>query len=370
MRRSIFFLCSPCADAAGPPDRARGSFLRPGTPDRQGTRQQHQASQHSTRERGHGASSLDCSGGYTLGASPREEPASRVQGAPRLRIIAVEMIAVIVVLGIVIFLLLRSLIRGPSRARGRGGLEAHGIVLSASRLATSRSTINGMRYETRGVRLDAVKIPGRDPYEVSISPLIPRICEGLSRIEAGPPRRPAGPEQDHRRLARLCVRPVLIDAIPTTNRAAARDGDGDEEVRELHRGARHWPHHGSAAPRHAPSWNRSPTAGPAAGGCRVHFVRPCGGQHPIGRSRREPAVVQERAGRDWHCDRDFRHERGGAVGGGAGPVVRRDTDGKVHRTAVPPCPGFTVRRLLRQCHQRPFVDKLETRYPARIIARQ
>jgi hypothetical protein len=84
------------------------------------------------------------------------------------------MIAFIVVLGVIIFLLLRALVspRRPSRS----GLQAHGIVLSASRFAGSKSTVNGMRYETRDIRLD-VEIPGRDPYEVSVSPLIPRICE-------------------------------------------------------------------------------------------------------------------------------------------------------------------------------------------------
>jgi hypothetical protein len=87
------------------------------------------------------------------------------------------MVVVVILLGVVIFLVLRALIvQGSRRGLMASGLEAQGIVLSASRFANSTSTINGQRYETRDITVD-VEIPGRAPYVVSLSPLIPRICD-------------------------------------------------------------------------------------------------------------------------------------------------------------------------------------------------
>jgi hypothetical protein len=57
------------------------------------------------------------------------------------------------------------------------GLDGRGIVLAASKTATN-SILGGVRYESRWVKLD-VEVPGRPPYEVSLTPLIPRICEVL-----------------------------------------------------------------------------------------------------------------------------------------------------------------------------------------------
>jgi hypothetical protein len=56
------------------------------------------------------------------------------------------------------------------------GVEARGIVLSADRMPLSSTTIGGMRFETRNLRLD-IEVPGQAPYEIMVAPLIPRICE-------------------------------------------------------------------------------------------------------------------------------------------------------------------------------------------------
>jgi len=68
----------------------------------------------------------------------------------------------------------------PTRRGGLGGgrVLARGLVLSASSYASGERTVNGQRFELRDLVLD-VEIPGREPYEVSVTPLIPRICEGL-----------------------------------------------------------------------------------------------------------------------------------------------------------------------------------------------
>jgi hypothetical protein len=60
----------------------------------------------------------------------------------------------------------------------RNGTDARGIILSADRTATSKAILNGVRYETRRIRLD-VEVPGRAPYELSFCPLIPRVCDAL-----------------------------------------------------------------------------------------------------------------------------------------------------------------------------------------------
>jgi hypothetical protein len=91
------------------------------------------------------------------------------------------MFVLILVCSVLWFLVLRALMVGGKAggARGRSlgsGLEARGIVLSADRMATSSTTIGGMRFETRNLRLD-VEIPGQQPYEIMTAPLIPRICE-------------------------------------------------------------------------------------------------------------------------------------------------------------------------------------------------
>jgi hypothetical protein len=78
-----------------------------------------------------------------------------------------------------LYLVLRALFGfgGGARARLiRRGLDAHGIVLSASRYALASQTVGGQRFEVRTLQLD-VEVPGRPPYEVSCKPLIPRICE-------------------------------------------------------------------------------------------------------------------------------------------------------------------------------------------------
>jgi hypothetical protein len=83
------------------------------------------------------------------------------------------------VIGSIIFLFVAFASQvGGDRARVlRTGLDARGIILWADRTAVN-STVGGVRYETRQLRLD-VEIPGRAPYEMSVSPLIPRVCEAL-----------------------------------------------------------------------------------------------------------------------------------------------------------------------------------------------
>jgi hypothetical protein len=78
-------------------------------------------------------------------------------------------------------MVLRALVSGGKTTAARAGLvgsglEARGIVLSADRFALASVAVGGQRLERRNVRLD-VEVPGRDPYEISVAPLIPRICE-------------------------------------------------------------------------------------------------------------------------------------------------------------------------------------------------
>jgi hypothetical protein len=82
---------------------------------------------------------------------------------------------------LVIFLVLVFAVRA-GQGGGRGallarGLPARGLILSADRTATDAS-YGGQRFEVRSLVLD-VEIPGRAPYEVSLSTMIPRICEAL-----------------------------------------------------------------------------------------------------------------------------------------------------------------------------------------------
>jgi hypothetical protein len=55
------------------------------------------------------------------------------------------------------------------------GLEARGLILQSSSTFTE-TTLNGQRYELRDLVMD-VEVLGQAPYEVSITPMIPRICE-------------------------------------------------------------------------------------------------------------------------------------------------------------------------------------------------
>ncbi len=82
---------------------------------------------------------------------------------------------------VLFFVLIRSKMgaaSGPSAARGLAGgrVLARGLVLSASPFVSGERTQNGQRYELRDLLLD-VEVQGQAPYEVSVTPLIPRICE-------------------------------------------------------------------------------------------------------------------------------------------------------------------------------------------------
>ncbi len=78
-----------------------------------------------------------------------------------------------------IFLLSTRAGKGDARTRAlRNGIDARGIVLSADRTASSTTMVMGVRYETRAIVLD-VEVPGRPPYELPLTPLIPRVCDPL-----------------------------------------------------------------------------------------------------------------------------------------------------------------------------------------------
>jgi hypothetical protein len=78
-------------------------------------------------------------------------------------------------LGIVF--LTRAAQRGGRNALLTRGVLARGLVLSAGRQSTEAS-IGNQRFEMRTLVLD-VEVPGKPPYEVSLTTLIPRICEAL-----------------------------------------------------------------------------------------------------------------------------------------------------------------------------------------------
>ena len=67
--------------------------------------------------------------------------------------------------------------RRSARGGLRGRVPARGLILQASSIATE-TTIGGQRFELRQLLLD-VEVAGREPYEVSCTPAIPRICEAL-----------------------------------------------------------------------------------------------------------------------------------------------------------------------------------------------
>ncbi len=113
----------------------------------------------------------------------------------------------LVVFGGVFYLFAKVMNRGAMRTSiglGGGRVIARGLVLSASPYSGGERTQNGQRYELRDLVLD-VEIPGRDPYEVSVTPLIPRIVEarpGATLDLAVNPRRPSditviGPAGSH-----------------------------------------------------------------------------------------------------------------------------------------------------------------------------
>jgi hypothetical protein len=79
----------------------------------------------------------------------------------------------------VIFIVVVLVVRAQKQASGLvpSGLRAHGIILQADQFSTETSYL-GQRFELRRLTLD-VEVPGRAPYEVSITPRIPRIVEAL-----------------------------------------------------------------------------------------------------------------------------------------------------------------------------------------------
>ena len=83
------------------------------------------------------------------------------------------LVSVVVFVG-VFFLVLR--IGKPGGLNG-GRILGRGLVLSASSFARGERTVGAQRFELRDMVLD-IELPGQTPYEVAVTPLIPRICEG------------------------------------------------------------------------------------------------------------------------------------------------------------------------------------------------
>lgn len=82
----------------------------------------------------------------------------------------------------VIFVLFVLIVRFGSGGADRNalltrGTFAHGLILEASATSTE-ATYAGQRFERRALTLD-VEIPGKEPYEIQATPMIPRICEAL-----------------------------------------------------------------------------------------------------------------------------------------------------------------------------------------------
>ena len=67
---------------------------------------------------------------------------------------------------------------GNRNALIRNGLLARGLVLQASSTSSGEMMYLGQRFERRWVTLD-IEVPGRAPYELSTTPMFPRICEAL-----------------------------------------------------------------------------------------------------------------------------------------------------------------------------------------------
>jgi hypothetical protein len=63
-------------------------------------------------------------------------------------------------------------------ALNTGGILGRGLILQASSTISGRALVNGQRYEMRALVLD-IELPGQPPYEVSVTPAIPRIVEAL-----------------------------------------------------------------------------------------------------------------------------------------------------------------------------------------------
>ena len=91
--------------------------------------------------------------------------------------------AVAFVIFVIVVLIVRSASKGAAQAGAAAnlalasGVPARGLILQADSMATE-GTLRGQRVEYRQMRLD-VEIPGQAPYEVSVRPAIPRICEAL-----------------------------------------------------------------------------------------------------------------------------------------------------------------------------------------------
>jgi hypothetical protein len=85
-------------------------------------------------------------------------------------------VAALVVFLVIVFVARASQVGGRGALLARG-LPARGLILSAARTATDAS-YGGQRFEVRSLVLD-IEVPGRPPYEVSLSTMIPRICEAL-----------------------------------------------------------------------------------------------------------------------------------------------------------------------------------------------
>ena len=183
---------------------------------------------------------------------------------------------------VLFFVLIRSKMgaaSGPSAARGLAGgrVLARGLVLSASPFVSGERTQNGQRYELRDLLLD-VEVQGQAPYEVSVTPLIPRICEarpGAALDLSLDPRNPSDV---------VVIGPAGASAWiwrgPLAHAVACRRPDRRWEARAQRR-----PGGVPGVPRPRPR-NRGPRTPAAAGGAAR------GAAHGVGVLRPRRAVLQ------------------------------------------------------------------------------
>jgi hypothetical protein len=89
----------------------------------------------------------------------------------------------LIILAIICAIIGFTALSGRSQAQqatalSTNGILGRGLILQAAATPSGRATIGGQRFEMRNLILD-IELPGMAPYEVSVTPMIPRIVEAL-----------------------------------------------------------------------------------------------------------------------------------------------------------------------------------------------
>lgn len=89
----------------------------------------------------------------------------------------------LIILAIICALIGFGALSGRSRAQQAATLSTNGVlgralILQAAATVSGRATVGGQRFEMRNLILD-IELPGQAPYEISVTPMIPRIVEAL-----------------------------------------------------------------------------------------------------------------------------------------------------------------------------------------------